>query len=430
MKIPGLAGLWGYVKMQKSGLISGRGRIMQDVGGYDCPLPEPFQTRIGMILFIAALFYLGFVTRMIFAPLLPLIEQEIDITHTQAGSLFLMVSIGYLTAPLSSGLLSSRINHRGTLILSAWIMGLAIIPFAFADNIWAIRLLMMMVGFASGIHIPSAIATITAEIRKEDWGKALSIHQSAPPLALCTAPLIATFLLQFMSWRIVLMSVSVTSITAAAIYSFLGRGGEFPGHPPSPANIGNVVGRKAFWIMVLLFAMAMGGNAGIFTMLPLYLVNERAMDLSTANTLVGLSQISGLIMVFVAGFLTDRIGQKPMMTAALTLAGICTVLLGLLDGWMLKLFIFIQPAVLTAFFPAGFGALSRIAPPYLRSVTSSVGPPTSYLIGGGLVPPLIGYLGQTYQFSTGFVLFGIFMLIGPLLTLFLKFGQYDEEPGC
>lgn len=404
--------------------------MQQEVGVYDCPMPEPFQTRIGMILFIGALFYLGFVTRMIFAPLLPVIEQEIGISHAQAGSLFLMVSIGYLTAPIASGLISSRIKHRGTLILSAWIMGGAILPFSFVDNIWAIRILLMMVGFASGIHIPSAIATITAEIRKDDWGKALSIHQSAPPLAFCTAPLIATLFLQFMSWRMVLITVASLSITAAALYSFFGKGGEFPGHAPSPENIGNVMGRKAFWIMVLLFAMAMGGNAGIFTMLPLYLVSERAMDLTTANTLVGLSQISGLIMVFVAGILTDKIGQKPMMTAALALAGISTVLIGTLEGGLLKLFIFIQPAVLTAFFPAGFGALSRIAPPHLRSVTSSVGPPTSYLIGGGLLPPLIGYFGQTYQFSTGFILFGIFMLLGPLLTLFLKFGQYDEAPGC
>lgn len=403
---------------------------MEEIGTHDCPMPEPFRARVGLTLFLAWLFYLGFVTRIMFAPLLPAIEQDLGISHGQAGSLFLMMSIGYLLAPLCSGVISSRINHRGTLMVSAWMVGLVLIPFGFSEGLWAVRVLLLLIGLAAGIHLPSAIATITAEIRKDDWGKALSVHQAAPPLSFVSAPLIATLLLGWFPWRMVLIVWAVIALASALAYSFAGRGGDFPGMLPNFENVRVVLAKPSFYLMVLMFAMAMGGNAGIYAMLPLFLVNDHGMDLARANTLIGLSQTTGLVMVFLAGWITDKIGQKPAMAMTLLAAGLSTVLLGVVNGGWLVAVIFIQPAVLSSFFPAAFGALSRIAPPSMRSVTNALGPPTAFLIGGGILPAVIGYMGETCTFSAGIILAGGFMLAGPVLVYFLRLGQYDSEAGC
>jgi len=403
---------------------------VQDIGVDDCPMPEPFKEKVGITLFLGWLFFLGFVTRVMFAPLMPDIELELGIGHSQAGSLFFMMSFGYMLAPVCSGLISSKINHQGTLKLSAWAIGLALIPFIFVSRLWIIRLLLAIIGLAAGIHLPSAIATITAEVRKADWGKALSVHQSAPPLSFVCAPLVAALLLTWFSWRYVLLIWALLAMVSALAYSFGGKGGQFAGKLPSPVNVRTIAAKPSFWIMVALFAMAMGGNAGIYAMLPLFLVNERGMDLTFANTMIGLSQISGVVMVFAAGWITDKVGQKTAMVASLLSAAILTILLGILQGNLLLLVLFIQPAVLSSFFPAAFGALSRIARPALRSVTNALGPPLAFLIGGGMLPAAIGYLGETYTFSIGIVMAGCFMLTGPLLLLFLKLGQYDDQAGC
>ncbi len=396
----------------------------------ECPMPEPFGARIGLTLFVGWLFFLGFVTRVMFAPLMPAIEEDLGISHAQAGSLFLMMSLGYMVAPLCSGLISSRINHRGTLRVSAWMVGLALIPISFADSLWLIRLLLMVIGLAAGIHLPSAIATITAEIQKSDWGKALSVHQAAPPLSFVSAPLIAALLLTWFTWRNVLLIWAGIALLTALAYTLAGRGGDFPGKLPNRQNVSIILRKPSFYIMVALFAMAMGGNAGIYAMLPLFLVNEHGMDLKYANTLIGLSQMTGLAMVFFAGWLADRLGERPTMAIALQSAGVTTVLLGLVrDEWLLVI-IFIQPAVLNSFFPGAFAALSRIAPPHLRSVTNALGPPSAFLIGGGILPAVIGYLGETYTFASGIMLAGGFMLIGPILIFFLVLGRYDDQAGC
>lgn len=403
---------------------------MQDYEVADCPMSEPFRAKIGITLFLACLFYQGFIARIIFAPLMPAIETDMGLSHAQAGGLFLMISIGLLLAPLCSGLVSSKINHRGTLIVSAWGVGLILIPFAFVDSIWAIRGLLMVIGFAAGLHLPSAIATITAEVRKDDWGKALSVHQSAPPLSFVTAPLIAAYLLHFFSWRVVLLIGAGVGICIAAAFSLKGKGGDFPGQMLNAKNVKIILGKPSFYLMVLLFAMAMGGNVGILTMLPLFLVNEHGFNLTKANTLIGFSQVAGLLMVFVAGWITDRVGQKSAMTVVLLTAGIATILIGLLDGGWLMVVIFVQPVLINAFFPGAFAALSRIAPPHLRSVATALIPPSAFLIGGGILPTLIGYMGEIYTFAAGITIAGAFMLVGPVLVYFLKLGQYDDQTGC
>ncbi len=403
---------------------------MQDIGVSDCPMPASFRESIIVPLFLGWMFYLGFVSRVIFAPLMPAIQTDLGITHGQAGSLFLMISIGYLAASFSSGLMAARLNHSGSLRVSAWLVALVLLPFSVAQNLWLLRALMMCIGLAAGFHLPSAVATITGQIRKEEWGKALSVHQSAPPLAFITAPLIATLLLAAVSWRWVLGLWGALAMVSALVYTVGGKGGNFPGQSPTRPNVSTVISKPSFWTLVVLFAMAMGGNAGIYAMLPLYLVTERGMELTRANTLVGLSQISGLAMVFIAGILVDKIGQKPMMAVTLLATGIFTILLGLAQGPWLYIVIFLQPALLNAFFPAGFGALARIAPPHLRSVSNALGTPLSFLFGGGLLPLAIGHLGERYSFSTGMICTGIFILAGPLLVPLLKLGQYDDAPGC
>ena len=396
----------------------------------ECPMPAPFRESIGITVFIAWLFYLTFVGRIIFGPMMPIIEQELGISHSRAGTLFLTIAAGQFIGQVFSGLLSSRINHCGSLFVSVALLGVGLILFAFLKSVVSIQIFLFLIGLAGGLHIPSAIATITGEVRPLEWGKALGVHQTAPPLSFTTAPLITAVFIIWFPWRTILISIGIVALVTAAAYFRYGCGGRFPGRLPNPTNVKAILEKPSFWIMVALFAMAMGATAGLFSMLPLFLVNEHGMALGRANTLVGLSQMSGLFMAFFGGMIADRFGQKPTIAALLLFAGACTLLIGFLKGPWLVVIIFLQPALISAFYPAAFAAASRIAPPNLRSVTNSLAPSTAFLIGGGLIPVLIGYAGEVRTFAFGISLVGCFILAGPILTTFLKLGQYDEEEGC
>jgi NNP family nitrate/nitrite transporter-like MFS transporter len=394
-----------------------------------CPIPEPMRNRLGTLLFLSGLFFLSFLARMIFAPLMPSLEQELCLTHLEAGSLFLMISIGFFVAQVNSGFISSKFEHKGALAASAVGVGGALLVFLFAHSLTGIRISLIVLGFAAGLHVPSALATITAMVSHQDWGKALGIHQTSPNLALVLAPLMVQALAGWISWRVIVACLGVVSLGVAFAFIFTARCGNFTGQRPEPAMVKRVARDPSAWLMVSLFAMAIGGSLGLYTMLPLFLVSERGFDPGWANTLLGLSRISGLFVVFIAGWATDRLGASRAIAAVLFASGIATLLLGYATGVFLTVMIFVQPALVACYFAPGFSALSRIVPPSMRSLTASLVTPCGFLVGGGMVPAFLGYMGQRVTFATGLLVLGLLMLSAPLLTRFLNF-RHDGENGC
>jgi NNP family nitrate/nitrite transporter-like MFS transporter len=395
----------------------------------ECPIPEPFKANLGRILFLAGLFFLTFIGRFIFAPLMPAIEQELSISHVQAGALFLTMSLGFFVAQICSGFLSSRIKHKGTLVISTLGVGLALVVFSLTSSLWVIRGILFVLGMASGLHVSSAIAIITAMVHRQDWGKALAVHQTAPPLSVVLGPLLVILLLGLISWQNILAILGGISVVVGLAFIRFGRCGAFSGHAPRLADLKFVISRRSFWIMVILFAFAMGSSMGIYTMLPLFLVNERGYEADLANTLVGLSRISGLFMAFVAGWFTGRLGEKRFIFAVMLTTGITTIMLGALSGTWLAVIIFVQPAIVGCYFTAGFAALARIVQPNYRNIAASFITATAFLIGGGLLPTAIGFMGETYSFGLGIVLIGCLTLVTSWLVVFLELIEKLED-GC
>lgn len=68
--------------------------------------------KILLLLLFWSLWFLNFSTRTVISPLLPIIEDELTITHALAGSIFSFLSVGYTIALLLSGFLSPRVGYK------------------------------------------------------------------------------------------------------------------------------------------------------------------------------------------------------------------------------------------------------------------------------------------------------------------------------
>lgn len=395
----------------------------------DCPVPESFRSMLWNILFLALLFFLTFIARFIFSPLMPEIEENLSITHSQSGTLFLVMSSGFFMGQVLSGFISSRLNHRGALTLSTLGIGAALLSVNLISGLWLLRVVMVILGFTAGLHLPSAMATITAMVERKEWGKAMAVHQTAPAVSLILGPFLIIWLTGLLSWKGILSIIGAVAVITGILFMFFGRCGEFPGDPPRLPLLRELVKVRSFWIMVVLFALAMAGTIGIYSMLPLYLVNERGFSTEHAGTLLGLSRICGLFMPFVSGWFITRIGEKRFIFIVMMLSGIGTIMLGTLSGGFLVGMIFIQPAVIGCYFTAGFASLARIVQPHLRSIAASFTTPAAFLIGGGLFPALLGYMGQDYSFGMGIVFAGGLMILLSPLVFMLSLIEKIEE-GC
>jgi NNP family nitrate/nitrite transporter-like MFS transporter len=375
---------------------------------------------VASLLFLTSLFFLNFISRIILAPLLPIVERDLGVSHIEAGSLFLLISLGYFVALLFSGFLSSQMTHRHTIITSATAVGLSLLAISLSNSLWTIRIGLILLGGSAGIYLPSGIATLTSLIKQKHWGKALAVHEVAPNLSFVAAPLVSEILLLWFSWRGILAILGGTSLVLGIAYACFSRGGEFRGQAPSLATFKPIMSEPAFWILIILFSLGIGSTLGIFTMLPLYLVVERGLDQNWANTLIGLSRISGIGIAFIGGWISDRLGPRSTMGFVFLITGILTILLGLASETWLVVAVFIQPMSAVCFFPAGFAVLSQIGPPEARNVAVSLTIPFAFVVGAGAIPTGIGYMGDAGSFALGIVLAGGMMLVGALLSKFVK----------
>ena len=134
---------------------------------------EPFGVQVRPVVFLAGLFFLNFASRIILSPLLPTIEKELAISHSQSGFFFFLSSGGYLAGLLSSGVLTSRSTHRLAIVGSLAGIGVAMSTIAIATTLWLIECGLIVLGFAAGFYLPSAIATITSLVESGTGAKRL-----------------------------------------------------------------------------------------------------------------------------------------------------------------------------------------------------------------------------------------------------------------
>ncbi len=376
-------------------------------------VPLPFRQALPWLCFVTVLFFMNFLTRVIFSPLMLPIEEDLGIHHAQAGRLYFFFSAGYALGLFASGFLSTRMRHRDVIALSATAVGISFMAISQLGEAYAYELLatgLALFGVAGGLYLPSGIATLTSLVRERDYGKAFSVHEMAPNLSLFLAPLLVVWLSAFMTWREVLLLLGVASLAAGVAFKLFARGGTFTGHPPDVALVRRLLGSRPFWGLLGLFFIAVSASFAPYAMLPLFLTDVHAFEDEWANRLLAYSRIAGPFAAFGAGWLVDRLGAVRTVRFYLLSCGIATAALGALHGEALVVAVLLQAVLSVTYFPAGFSLLAKLYVPETRSVVISCMIPLAILLGNGVTPAMMGWAGRHGHFEAGFLCLGGFMV--------------------
>ncbi len=383
------------------------------------PAPQPLLKALPAVLLTVAVFFLNFLTRITLAPLMPVVESELGFSHAQAGTVFLALGVGNGIGLLLSGFLSREVGHRRTVGISSLIVGCFAM---FASQAWSCDSLQwsfLLLGVSVGLYLPSGIGVVTSLVRKEDWGKTLALHETAPNTAFVAAPLLAEALLLVWGWRSSLVLLGGAQLLLGAYFLKFGRGGDYPGVTPFSKEAGTVVRSLRFWLLIACFVWAVGMAMGPYSMMPLYLIEDHGYTRETANHLLAVSRCAAVFTAFLGGWLTDRMGVKPVMTVYFAICGLATVLLGAAKGPLLVAAVILQPVCTVLFFPAGFTLLAKMFNPRERNAALAFLGPTNAVFGVGLMPWVLGILGEQGEFATGFIFQGagclLLLLLVPLL---------------
>ncbi len=375
------------------------------------PRNAPSHFPVLLLLLLTGIFYLNFVSRVILAPLLPILETDMKVGHGGASSLFFFIAIGYGTGLIGSGFVAAWLNHRWAIFCSITCMGIAIVSISRVNSIEQMYGGLVFVGILTGLYLPSGITMLSDTVSRQHWGKALSIHELAPNLGFITAPLLSEALLKVFSWREVLVTMGIGSVVMGVLFLTSGQGGIGKGEPPRLEHLSKVLRREGFWRVAALLTTGIGLNLGVYALLPVFLVSEGGMARETANLVTGLSRACGIPVLFFSGTIADRISPPRAAPLFLSVIGTFTLLLGWVRGslWT-PIFVFLQASSVPSLMPVGFTMCSTIFPSSFRNVGVSLVALIGFVLGGGLIPSGMGFWAERFSFSSGFLLLGIFSL--------------------
>lgn len=358
------------------------------------------------LLLFWSLWFVNFSARTVFSPILPILEDEFAISHALAGLIFSFVSLGYTITQFLSGLLSPRIGYKRTIIMGVAILATAVFSLQYAHTYVSFVTVSLFVGFGGGIYLPSAIPLITKIFGRNHWGKVIAFHGTAAPLSILAIPLLTALALRFLDWTNLFFILSAVSLIVLSFFWILS-----PDPRPEEerrVRLSHILRRRDFWVLTILWIIAVSNGFGLYNVIPLFLVKEKGIPLEFANTIFGLSRIGGVFSVAIAGFLMDRYGAKKILFFLLLITGFSTTGLALTNIFpLMAAALFLQATVSVAFFPVGQAAISMLTGANERSTFMGTTIAIGMLIGLGVAPPLLGAVADVWSFQRGIFFLGV-----------------------
>jgi MFS family permease len=188
-----------------------------------------------------------------------------------------------------------------------------------------------------GLRMPIRAAMLAASVGKEDLGKAFGFHEALDTAGALTGPASAFLLLSTgHSFRTIFTVSLVPGILCVALFALITRDPRQWGAVPVPLRVAMPAG---FWRLMAPVPIFGVGNfaTAFFTLRSAQMVQpelSRSAALAAAVGFYLAHDSVGAAVSFPAGWLADRVGKAPVLTAAyVTFAIACAV--GLVGhGWV------------------------------------------------------------------------------------------------
>jgi MFS family permease len=325
-----------------------------------------------------------------------------------------------------AGNLSDRIGRRKVVIPALIAFSLLSGLSGFATGLVSLLLIRLLMGVSEGSYCPTSFAAVNDASKPSRRGFNLGIQQSTFPLfGLAFAPIIATQLLQVMSWRWIFVIVAIPGLILAAImYKVIREPASLStATPEQRAPLKELLQHRNVPLAMFALFCAMSGIFTISAMVPSYLTDFLKLSTQQMGYVTSAIGFGGCLGQIVLPGLSDRIGRKMATLIGFVLAA------GLLYGFArtgvdtTTLFLFLFGSCFCC-----FGLLSLLtgpiaaeaAPRGLVSSTAGIIIGSGEIFGGGVAPSIAGFIAQNFGLQHTLTLALGGLVLGVVTSLFLE----------
>ncbi len=367
------------------------------------------------------------------APLLPLIRDEFQLNYTKAALIQSSFSWTYGTAQIPAGFLADRIGPRILLIIG--ICGVAVggILVGLSRTYVMMLVCLVVMGILGGGYHPAAAPMVSASAGK-NRGRALGFHEVGASASFLVTPLIAAAIASVGGWRSTFIVLAIPTMIFGLFLIKLTRPPRKTGESGGGVEFDpekKPISRKKLRRLVafLLLSVLTGGIvSSVFAFITLYAVDNFGASVTSAASLLVISNAAGVWVSPLGGYLSDRLGRVPLVVTACLVSAVAVYMLNWAPYyWGVAVVVFIYGMAMYTRMPVSEAYIigqtternrSLVYGIYYFSMTES----------SALLAPLMGYLMDNYGFSSCFTWASIAaVMITLILAPLVKEGKESEE---
>jgi predicted MFS family arabinose efflux permease len=387
-----------------------------------------------IVVLFAVMWGVVLLDRQVVSYVFPSIQEQYGFTNADLGAITSATSIGFGISSIIVSIFSDRAGKKKWfLIIFALIAAVFSGSMAVTTVISAIIVIRILTGVGEGPIFPLMSVVLINQTNPKRFANYQGILQIAGALATgVIGPTLVIQLVMHIDWKMTYLVTALPALLIAIIWMFVIKGENHPigergtATPPEekvtlkeliPAVLSN---RN---VIVCLIANILF-NGAFWTYIsfgPTFWVNVGGIAYEGVGTLLSIMGMTGIVWCIVLPLIANRIGRKPVTVAFALLGALTLIFVGLSPG--------IGGRVLYAAFLGGLTFLTMLftaiipiesLPRKVAASASAIIMGVGELIGGTIVPRVLGSVADSYGLSTSFIIAGILCLAVGLVSLFLK----------
>ena len=356
--------------------------------------------------------------------IMPEIKMALSLNRAQFGSLTTVSAVSWWFFTMFAGYLGDRFSNKaGRIIaLSIGLMGVAFFLVGVTPNYTIMLIVMFLLGIGPAIFHPPAVGELTRTY-PERRGFVISLHGMAANIGEVLGPPFVAALLTFLVWTEVMAGSVIPALLVSCVVwvmvpsrndSLVARISSLKEYRSSLLNL---MRNRVLLLLIITISLKSVGEGGVGAFLTLYMREDLNYSFGKVALFISLGQIAGIVTLPVMGFLSDKIGRKPILVTGLVISMVSALLLTVAEpGYQLFLVVLSRGSLSISLHHIFMAAALDVAKGATQSTVVSLIYGASFL--GTFSPYVAGLISDRYGIHSSF-LYGGSIMIFPIMLLLL-----------
>jgi len=354
-------------------------------------------------------------------PALPLLALHIGADDAQIG---LISAISPIPGILISGIAGAYSDKHGRskiILLSLIIFASAPFMYLFVTEVWQLVLVRFYHGFATGMFMPVAMASVADRFESSKRGEALGTFSSFSMVGRFSAPFLGGAMIYYTSFTTLYIVIGI-SATLALIFSLLvpwdekgtkAHAKKFEGSTFDALK--SVIKERRIMLTSSMEALQYFAMGAFETFLPVYMDRELDFTALEIGFVMGIQVVAMLLAKPFMGRMSDQKGRVPFIVSGLLLGAVTISLMPWVSDIVLLSLLSIGFGLTVATVTASTSALvTEIAGTSAHG--SSIGVLSSVMdVGHSAGPFVTGVAVGMISYTAGFGLAGVLLVLGAVI---------------